>query len=510
MTKGSYQTLRTAAKEKRADIYPPYNAVREAKQKCYPQNINVMEASAKVSLQSLLDHTALRILEQQKDEVNKLVEMVQKDQKPISLDLLCKWGFDGSSGQSEYKQKFTSTEQFDDSSLFCTTLVPLQLKYKEQVIWQNLVPASTRFCRPIHLQYRKETLELSQDEHRSTEAEIQQLKPISVDLDIQTEGEPAKNETVYVKYNLHFTMVDQKVINAITNTSSTMRCYICGATPKDFNNIHQLPSPVSERYKFGLSPLHKWIRCFEMMLHIAYRLPFKKWRVQSDNDKFVMAERKKTIQEQFRSELGLKVDQPKPGYGTSNDGNTARRAFNDEQKFSTICGLDEKLIHKFHIILIALSSGLPIDHNKFGSYCLDTAKLYIDLYPWYKMPVSVHVLLIHGEQIVSSSVLPIGMMSEEAQEARNKDNKLYRLRYARKTSRVHTMSDVFHRLMVTGDIVISSKSVYNRKKVTPIPPEVIEMTKEPQLVMTAEGESLDTLTHNPSDSSESESSHDSS
>ncbi len=31
MTKSSYQTLRTSAKDKHADIYPPYNVVREAK-----------------------------------------------------------------------------------------------------------------------------------------------------------------------------------------------------------------------------------------------------------------------------------------------------------------------------------------------------------------------------------------------------------------------------------------------------------------------------------------------
>ena len=122
------------------------------------------------------------------------------------------------------------------------------------------------------------------------------------------------------------------------------------------------------------------------------------------------------------------------------------------------------------------------------------------------MPVSVHVLLIHGAQIISSSVLPIGMMSEEAQEARNKDSKLFRLKYARKMSRMHTMSDVFHRLMVTGDIVISSKSVYNRKKRTPVPPEVREMTREPELVILVEGEYSLTPTHNPSDSSESDSS----
>ena len=72
------------------------------------------------------------------------------------------------------------------------------------------------------------------------------------------------------------------------------------------------------------------------------------------------------------------------------------------------------------------------------------------------------------------------MMSEEAQEARNKDNKSYRRQHARKTSRTHTMSDVFHRLMVTGDIVISSKSL--KKPITnPLPSEVIDMLKDPSL-----------------------------
>ena len=328
----------------------------------------------------LLDHTALRIIEKQKDEINELFENLQDGEKPILFDLVCKWGFDGSSGQSEYKQKITTTEH-SDASLFCTTLFPLQLKCKEKVIWKNPVPASTRFCRPIHLQYKRETTELSQEEHRSIEAEIQQLKPITVDLDIQTEGEQARHETIHVNYNLHFTMVDQKVINAITSTSSSMRCYICGATPKDFNNIQHLPRPVEDRYKFGLCPLHKWIRCFEMLLHIAYRIPLQKW-VQSDRDKSTMAERKKEIQQRFKDELGLTVDQPKPGVGSTNDGNTARRAFQAENTFSTICGLDKNLIHKFHIILLALSSGLPIDHDKFGSFCQETATFLWTVILW--------------------------------------------------------------------------------------------------------------------------------
>lgn len=32
-------------------------------------------------------------------------------------------------------------------------------------------------------------------------------------------------------------------------------------------------------YNFGLSTLHAWIRFFECLLHIAYRLEFKQWQV---------------------------------------------------------------------------------------------------------------------------------------------------------------------------------------------------------------------------------------
>ena len=190
----------------------------------------------------------------------------------------------------------------------------------------------------------------------------------------------------------------------------------------------------------------------------------------------MVAARKKEIHDRFKAELGLKVDEPKQGAGNTNDGNTARRAFEDEKMFADICGLNEALIHRLHMIMVALSCKLPIDADKFGAFCRDTAELLIELYPWYRMPVSVHILLIHGAKILASSVLPIGMMSEEAQEARNKDNKVFRMRHARKTSRVDTMSDVFHRLMVTGDIIISSRSL-NAPQSKPLPCEVRDMLK---------------------------------
>ena len=300
---------------------------------------------------------------------------------------------------------------------------------------------------------------------------------VTLDIDYEMDAATPRKDNIKVSYDLQLTMVDQKVINALTETASSMRCYICKATPKMFNDIENLPPPSEENYKYGLSPLHKWIRCFEMLLHISYRIPIEKWRVSSDKDKELVAKQKQEVHDKFKSQLGLKVDEPKQGAGNTNDGNTARRAFKEEQIFAEICGLDESLVHRLHIVMIAISCKRPLDSKKFGAFCRETAELLITLYPWFRMPVSVHILLIHGEEILSSSCLPIGMMSEEAQEARNKDNKAFRMKH----SRVHTMSDVFHHLMVTGDIVISSKST-KEPQTDPLPTEVKIMLKDPSLL----------------------------
>ncbi|KAG8223107.1 hypothetical protein J437_LFUL002055 [Ladona fulva] len=49
----------------------------------------------------------------------------------------------------------------------------------------------------------------------------------------------------------------------------------------------------------------------------------------SNGSKILVLKRKELIQKSFRQKMGLIVDVPKPGYGTSNDGNTARRFFAD-------------------------------------------------------------------------------------------------------------------------------------------------------------------------------------
>lgn len=125
------------------------------------------------------------------------------------------------------------------------------------------------------------------------------------------------------------TMIDTKVCNAATNTTSTMKCYICGATSKDFNNLTREKEADPSTFQFGLLILHARIKFFESLLHLSYKLEVKKWQFRNEEDKNAVKRRKATIQEDFKNILSLIVDIPKAGFGNTNDGNTSRRFFAD-------------------------------------------------------------------------------------------------------------------------------------------------------------------------------------
>lgn len=78
------------------------------------------------------------------------------------------------------------------------------------------------------------------------------------------------------------------------------------------------------------------------------------------------------------------------GSDTSNVGNTARRFFDDPKFAAETTGVDEQLIRRFRVILITLCSGQNVDDTKFKKYAFETAELFVSLYDWFYMPVSVH------------------------------------------------------------------------------------------------------------------------
>ena len=81
------------------------------------------------------------------------------------------------------------------------------------------------------------------------------------------------------------------------------------------------------RPNLGLSTLHAWINCFQCFLSIGYKIGVQKWQTRKSEEKLVITDRKRNIQAAFKKEMHLIVDKPKQGFGNSNDGNTARRFF---------------------------------------------------------------------------------------------------------------------------------------------------------------------------------------
>lgn len=456
LSRYQYGIIRSSAPEK----FPSYKTVQAAKKFCYPENIVVSETTALVALQSMLNHTAKRLLL----TIDSVIQTLEQDH----VTLYTKWGFDGSSGHSSYKQAYYDSE-CSDSSVFITCIVPLRLVCGDKILWQNPRPASTRYCRPLKIEFVKESTQTSVAEKSRVDNEIKQLQNSSCLIE---------GKLIDVSHNLIFSMVDGKVCNALTNTTSTQKCYVCGATSKQFNNIEEMiiRDINKDNLKFGLSILHGWIRMFECLLHLSYKLPILKWQARG-SDKEIVAQNKVRIQAEFKKRCGLIVDKPKPGFGNTNDGNTARRFFEHAEVSADITQIDIELIKRLHVIMIVVSSGHEIDVQKFRIFTHNTAKCFVEKYPWYNMPPTLHKYLIHGPEIISHALLPIGQLTEEAQEARNKDFKRYREYSSRKCSREKTNEDILNFFLISSDPVISSKRKLPKKNLKIMPSEALELLK---------------------------------
>jgi len=467
-TKQQYINVKQISKQHGCDIYPPYSKIAEEKLKCRPAGIAWTENEAKVSLQNLLNHTASRILLMQKEVCEVLSDVTH-------CTLIFSYGFDGSTGHSLYKQKFSIAEgQSLDDSLFVTSMIPIKMiDQKQRVIWLNKSPQSIRFCRPVKIAYVKETTSLILKENENLDNQIK-------NLDIYVH--PYQSAEIFVKFDGHLTLIDGKVLNILTGTKSCQLCPMCGAKPTqlltitDFNSKTFDMKPHTDQY--GLSSLHAWIRFFEFLLKISYRIELRKWHVKG-NDKIELEARKHKVQAAFWNDMGLHVDKPRQnGSGNTNDGNTARRAFSNPKLLSSILGIDHSLIQRLHVILIAINCHYPINSEKFKIFCSETFSMYMANYFWYPMSPTVHKVLVHGYIIIEKSIVPVGSLAESASEARHKLFKADRKDHARKCSRVDNMSDVFHRAMDSSDPLLSSFCSTKTNRM-PLPAEVVDLLDSP-------------------------------
>lgn len=261
LSKSQYINLRETCIESGTNQYVSYYNIQQAKLECYPpkDTIKITESIAMIKLQALLDLTSARLLEICKQNLDCSMD----------LKLICKWGFDGASSQSIYKQKF-QIGNILDNSIFMTSFVPIKLVNGSNVIWMNKNPFSTRYCRPIKFEFVHENAEVSKKEYERMQSEIMNLTS-------------KRFENIIVNYEMLFTMIDGKVCTALSDTVlSCSTCYLYGAKPSEMNNIDKVISRNIDinTCNFGISSLHAKIRCMEFLLHVSYNLSFKKWNTR--------------------------------------------------------------------------------------------------------------------------------------------------------------------------------------------------------------------------------------
>ena len=149
--------------------------------------------------------------------------------------------------------------------------------------WKNKKPSSSHFCRPLHLQYRKETKESLKEDEERLRTEISSLRNF--------EKQIVKNDSsrliITISHDIVITMLDGKAVNAITNTLSTQSCNVCSARPKEMNNLDVvLNKEISqESLPHGLSSLHCWIRIFQYILHLGYKMENKTFEARTPEEK---------------------------------------------------------------------------------------------------------------------------------------------------------------------------------------------------------------------------------
>jgi len=91
------------------------------------------------------------------------------------------------------------------------------------------------------------------------------------------------------------------------------------------------------------------------------------------------------------------------------------------------------------------------------------------------MPVTVHKILYHGPEIIKSFLLPVGQLSEEAMETQNKHFWQYRKQHTRKISRISTIEDLLHALLVSSDPFSTSHMIEKLRKSNLLPFDIINL-----------------------------------
>lgn len=181
----------------------------------------------------------------------------------------------------------------------------------------------------------------------------------------------------------------------------------------------------------------------------------------------MVATRTKLVQDRVYKELRVRVDQVKPGFGTSNTGNVARKCFENAETFARCLDLDVQFVKDISLIITLFRCKKMLNLDELEVLCKKTYWKHKELFPWATMSPTVHKVLWHGCEIArlfQSLGIPLSYTAEDAGETMHTFWKKVFARKARQISRKMRISDTHRRGMIFTDPALSLVYIKDRVK----------------------------------------------
>ncbi|KAE8740590.1 hypothetical protein FOCC_FOCC013890 [Frankliniella occidentalis] len=220
-------------------------------------------------------------------------------------------------------------------------------------MYQNDRPGSPRHCRPIQLQFRKETKPVIKVIHKNVQSQIKNLVPVEITL--------PNSSSLTLRHKAVLSMIDGKINSTLTDDGN-QTCNVCKAVPSMMNKI----------------------------------------------------------------DLALATRSKQKGLA----------AF---------------------------------------SYALQTARDYVAAYPWYRMPCSMHKVLIHGADIMRIAPVPNG---PSFRGTFGVTSQKYTKHHTRTSSRTKGNTDLLHCLLVSSDPLLYTLRPKPKPKTLKFCPSVLSLLRE--------------------------------
>lgn len=432
--------------------FPSYYAILRYKKTKIYLNIVTSENSVKCNLKDLIENTINDYF-----QLIKSVNGFNLRDRSTPIEVLFKWGADGCTNLTQIKHKRTN-DATNDQSLFTCMVAFLQFSQNGKVLYRVENPSSPYHCRPVEMYAQKETNELTLSVKESIDSQIQDMDKMS----FMHEDKIYTFKPVFI-----CSMVDGKTINAFEDIKWTQMCHICLKGGKQLEVITPGSTQIQDASKYEHpASLHALLRSLDFLLKLAYKLPNvdienKAERVEAEKNT------KKFIHDEVYSNLGLNIDMPYQQAGNTNDGNTARKIYENVDFFSGISGIDREFITKLSNLIACLSSTKQICPEKYLEEAKKCFEIWHTKYSSFKsLSPTIHKVLVHGHEYLKIHDIPIGYLSEQCLESCNKIIKQSREHHTSKISRESIMKDHFNYLLTQSwpYIIKYSSQLSNARK----------------------------------------------